>query len=156
MTESHSLLKLIVACLVLIGILLVLGLLVGPLSFSTPPLATPATEFSVPQFTDATKEKLERHAFFDALVSYTETGFEPREIILAQGETLRVSNNAANALTLTDATPQGVYDSGACDIASLSTCAPIAPMDFWEFSFEKVGDWTLQSETGNVMVIHVR
>lgn len=153
--ESHSYRKLIVACAALILILIVLGFIAGPLRAPSAPSDT-VPELQVPQFTEETRAKLESRTVFNALVSYTDSGFEPHDVVLANGETIRVSNNADTDLTITDATIGTSYGAGACDIESLITCTPIAPMDFWEFTFEKTGDWTLRSRTGKEVVVHVR
>lgn len=95
-----------------------------------------------PPFTPEIQERLDQRSGFDVFVSYTENGFQPARISLESGQTLRVTNNSGAALSIVEAAGSA-YGGGTCDIDMLSSCAPIGLQHFWEFTFEKKGQWTV-------------
>ena len=103
-------------------------------------------EAPIPAFSTTTKEKLAAHKGFQALVSYTDNGFEPGLTTLKQGETVRFTNNSSEPLWVAaDVFAGAIYPRTmqTCGSSDLDSCAPIQPMDFWEFTFDAAGEWEL-------------
>ncbi len=141
---KHSHLKLIIWCVVLLLILAGLGFVAKISQESTQPNAEQSTleERSIPVFSEEIRAKLAQSEGFDVLVSYTDRGFEPNMIKIAQGKRVRFSNNAQGSLQVGQ-TSGARYGEGVCDTDSLQACAPSASRDFWEFTFDKPGLWTI-------------
>jgi plastocyanin len=98
----------------------------------------------VPVYSTSTALKLAHSHGFQALVSYTDQGFEPAEVAIKRGDTVRFTNNSSNNVWIA-ASGQHVQiyprTSDTCGSSSLDSCAPFAPQDFWEFSFDTPGNW---------------
>ena len=112
----------------------------------------------IPQLSASTKDKLAESRGFQALVSYTDNGFEPASISIKAGETVRFTNNSSHDVWIT--TSGGLYPAArnGCGPSALDSCAPFAPQDFWEFTFDAAGEWgyvnaTDKTKTG---VVHVQ
>ncbi len=150
--STKSLLGTLVA---LIGILLILsvwGALQGgmwktmlvPLQEKPSPLTlqtTPSGEIIAPEMTATMKAVLEQSEGFQALVSYTERGFEPRTLSIEAGDTVRFTNNSIRDLWVASSgTP---YPGGgeACGQSAFDSCVALAPLEFWEFTFAEEGEW---------------
>lgn len=91
-----------------------------------------------PVFTPAIKEKLRVSAGFQALVAHTDSGFEPMQVNIVSGQTVRFTNNSSMAFQLeTD----GVRTS-------------IDPQDFYEHTYAAPGTYPYTSGdmTGVVLV----
>ena len=99
-----------------------------------------------PPMTPATREKLEKSHGFQALVSYTDEGFEPREVTIKKGQTIRFTNNSSRDLWVAASadTSDSLYPAvvNGCGSSAFDSCGPIAPQDFWEFTFDSAGAWT--------------
>jgi plastocyanin len=99
---------------------------------------------AIPAYSTSTAERLAHSHGFQALISYTDLGFEPMEITIHRGNTVRFTNNSSNDVWIA-ASGQHVQiyprTSGTCGSSSLDSCAPFAPQDFWEFSFDTPGNW---------------
>jgi plastocyanin len=85
-------------------------------------------------------------AEFNALVSYTNDGFEPQSISIAQGETVRFVNNSPRELWVAgDNHPTHTLypEKSAADClgTSFDTCHALQAGKFWEFTFNHAGSW---------------
>lgn len=96
----------------------------------------------IPAYSSSTEAKLAASKGFQTLVSYTDQGFEPGEVTITKGQTIRFTNNSSSDVWIA-ATGDTLYPRGAtgCGSSALDSCAPFAPQDFWEFTFEKKGEW---------------
>ena len=96
---------------------------------------------------------------FGVLVSGTDTGFEPREISVKRGETVRFTNNSHNAMWIAAAGPNQLYPAGTntCGSSAFDSCRVLRPGDYWQFTFKEVGSWNFSNKFGgkNTGVIHV-
>lgn len=101
-------------------------------------------EAAVPAYASSTQEKLERSHGFQMVVSYTDSGFEPAQISITKGDTIRFTNNSSGKLWVA-ASGNTLYPSAGkeCGSSALDSCAPFDPMDFWEFTFDAAGEWEL-------------
>ena len=79
---------------------------------------------------------------FQALVSYTNQGFEPRHLTLKAGDTVRFVNNSSGKLWVA-ASGADLYPSepNGCGSSALDTCKNLNPGEFWEFTFAEKGQW---------------
>jgi len=101
-------------------------------------------EAPIPALTEATKAKLEKSTGFAALVSYTESGFEPNLVSIKKGEAVRFTNNSSNDLWISsNGEKVAVYPrtKEGCGSSDLDSCEPFDPQDFWEFTFDTKGTW---------------
>ncbi len=99
---------------------------------------------------------------FEALVSYTESGFSPASVTIKRGQTVRFVNNAGRETWPASAfhPTHGVYPekSGSdCLGSSFDACRGLKPGEFWEFTFNTVGSWKYHdhlsaSKTGTIVV----
>lgn len=101
----------------------------------------------IPEFTDDIKARLEQSNGFQALVSYTPRGFEPSEVNIKKGDTIRFTNNSGEQLWISATGDSGLvypYSNGAdgCGSSDFDSCGPFAPQDFWEFTFTESGTWS--------------
>jgi plastocyanin len=99
---------------------------------------------------------------FQALLSYTETGFEPREVTIHTGETVRFTNNSDSDMWIAAAAAGGgetIYPSisNGCGDSELDSCSVIHPQDFWEFTFAEKGTWRVANilESASNALVHV-
>ena len=97
----------------------------------------------IPPMTPDLQQKIANSKGFQALASYTELGFEPVTLRIKLGETVRFTNNSSKDLWV--AAGGNLYPKikGSCGSSDLDSCTPFAPQDFWEFTFEKQGTWTV-------------
>lgn len=126
--------------------LLVLALLVlsgVAYYFTAPPQAGPVTSETIrmgeaprPAFTEATKEKVRASTGFQALVSYTDRGFEPTNVRIQAGQTVRFTNNSSATLSLRTGNMQ----------------ATIAPQDFYEHTYPAAGVFEYRGGTATGIV----
>lgn len=97
---------------------------------------------------------------FEVLISYTDNGFEPKNVTLRRGESIRFTNNSSRELWVaavgsSEHPPYpGMSDCGG---SSFDTCKVLKPREFWEFTFEESGTWKFQNnldkgQTGTVLV----
>ena len=123
-----------------------------------------------PSLSTSTALKLQKSHGFQALVSYTDRGFEPQTVTIKTGQTVRFSNNSSHKLwvgatsTPSSASGQATHatypaeSTDLCGASSLDSCfPPFEPQDFWEVTLTKTGDWTYANlvqgnETGVVRV----
>lgn len=81
---------------------------------------------------------------FAALVSYTNTGFEPTELTVTEGDAVRFINNSVRELHL-------------CNVFGDTSCRTLMPYEFGEFTFTQSGTWPfandfVENHTGVVRV----
>lgn len=174
MSDMHDLRKKLIA---LAALLVVFGI-VGAISWMTAkaPTISPRPEQGLgeairtgtaepPPFTDATRQKLEKSHGFQALVSYTDTGFEPLKVTIKKGNTVRFSDNSSRDLWVAAQgdLPGSLYPSqgSGCGSSAFDSCGPFKPQDFWEFTFAEPGSWKFvnnldKTRTGTVIVVEVR
>lgn len=92
-------------------------------------------------------------------VSYTAKGFEPSDVRIAAGSTVRFTNTTDSALHIV-AAGDAMYpkEGDACGKTSFDSCATLKKGETWTFTFTKQGNWMYwneadQSATGVVRVI---
>lgn len=102
-----------------------------------PRMISPPVVQEPPAFTPELEAKLAQSAGFNALVSYTPSGFEPTRLVLEAGDTVRFTNNSDRLLHVvvhaepTADDPCGTFDS----------CENLATGEFWEFTATQTGRW---------------
>jgi plastocyanin len=114
----------------------------------------------IPEFTEAVVEKLAASKGFQALISYSDSGFEPNRAEVAKGETVRFTNNSSQDLwvvSVGEGTGKYPRTKEACGESDLDSCVALAPRDFWEFTFAKAGEWDIinksdPTKVGKVLV----
>lgn len=103
-----------------------------------------AGEVPIPVFSTSTRIKLEKSGGFQALLSYTDQGFEPLEVTIHTGDTVRFMNSSSNDVWIAaggSALQAYPRTRDVCGSSDLDSCGPFAPQDFWEFTFEQAGEW---------------
>ena len=95
---------------------------------------------------------------FQFLVSYADTGFEPRTIAVKKGDTVRFTNNSTTELWIADS-GSALYPAArnGCGSSALDSCGPLDPGRYWQFTFTQKGTWDFtnnldKSKTGIVVV----
>lgn len=87
----------------------------------------------------------------DATITYTESGFSPAPLSVAQGTTVTFVNESgrdvwpASAIHPTHTVYDGTSLSEHCpDLSGIAfdVCGGIAPGGSWSFTFTKAGEWT--------------
>ncbi len=140
-------------------ILLAVLLLIAAIAFIASPYASPITQLLAPpapvvtplrQITvqppprtkTNTTTALGKQTTFAMLISYVDSGFEPKTFTLKAGDTVRFINNSSTDLNL-------------CGTA-FTSCKELKPGEYWEFTFAKAGMWTyndkISGATGAVTV----
>jgi plastocyanin len=123
--------------------------------------AAPVSDIAPPSITPEMDMVIKSGAPFQYIVSYTDTGFEPRTITVKKGETIRFVNNSSQPLLWVASSGESgkVYpsDRSKCGQSEFDSCATIDPGAFWQFSFTKSGTWSYKNnantkETGEVLV----
>ena len=80
---------------------------------------------------------------FNALASYIDGTFEPKNVAIKAGQTIRFVNNSTDDLNL-------------CGTA-FTSCTTLKPGQYWQFTFTKAGTWTYDNKlqttaSGSVVV----
>lgn len=117
----------------------------------------------IPPLTPEIQTALEKSDGFEALVSYTDRGFEPAEVKIKVGDTIRFTNNSGSKLWVSangdtgSIYPYSDRESG-CGSSDFDSCTSFDPQGFWEFTFTERGDWsfTNKADTAKVGVVMVR
>ncbi len=83
---------------------------------------------------------------FHALVTYTNTGFEPQSVIIQRGQTIRFVNQASTGMWVggNDHPTHTNYPETSeddCLGTSFDTCRVLQAGEFWEFTFDQAGKW---------------
>lgn len=99
----------------------------------------------LPVYTEEIHARIASSNGFAAVLSYTDFGFEPTELRITAGEVVRFTNNSSHDVWIAADDRVRVYPrtSDSCGSSDLDSCAPIAPMDFWEFTFTEPGEWSV-------------
>lgn len=81
---------------------------------------------------------------FQALVSYTDRGFEPMNLVMKKGDAVRFTNNSSGDLWVaaSGSSAHPVYPgTSSCGTSAFDTCKALKSGEFWEFTFAKAGTW---------------
>lgn len=97
----------------------------------------------LPAYTEEMHARITASSGFSAVLSYSDLGFEPTELRIAAGDVVRFTNNSSQDVWIASDDRVRVYPRtrDGCGSSDLDSCAPIAPMDFWEFRFSAPGTW---------------
>ena len=148
LTLFHRIGLLVLCIAVLLG-LGAIGVITGPRfsSLNTAPRtagdAIREGTAPIPALSPDVEQALSTSKGFQALISYTDRGFEPGMLSIKKGETVRFTNNSSNDLQVA--------------IRGDSSSSNIAPQYFWEHTFEASGAYVVTnasdaSKTGTVNV----
>ena len=106
---------------------------------------------------------MEKSRGFEALISYTERGFEPTKVTLKKGQSVRFANNSGEELWIAAASTAGsppYPGMSDCGGSTLDSCKTLQPLEFWEFTFSQSGTWhfrnNLNKERVGSVTIEVR
>ncbi len=150
-----SIRNLIGALVALIGVLLVLSLIgtmhagmwgtasqtehaaPSPLDLKT----TASGDIIAPEITPTMQAVLEESKGFQALVSYTDRGFEPRSLSIEKGDTVRFTNNSIRDLWVASSGTPYPRGGDTCGESAFDSCIALKPLEFWEFTFDATGEW---------------
>ncbi len=100
--------------------------------------------------TESMKRVFEASKGFNALISFTDNGFEPANITIKKGQTIRFTNNSSKDMWIAAGGDGGnVYpDTGeGCGESALDTCGPLAPNEIWELTFDYSGTWSYRNNS---------
>lgn len=96
---------------------------------------------------------------FQHLISYTGAHFEPAELSIRAGDTIRITNNSLSSLWIT---PRGIDGSTyppttTCGISALDSCEEIPPQSFWQVTLSEPGEWGFsnvydQTHAGTILI----
>lgn len=101
---------------------------------------------------------------FHALITYTDSGYSPSEITITRGQTVRWVNNSESSRETWPASAvhptHSIYPEKSeddCLGSSFDACRGLLPGEFWEFTFDEVGEWRYHdhihaSQTGVIIV----
>ena len=147
-----------VALVTFVACVFLLANVQSPASSPTPTSSLNVTE--IPPLTPMMKDVLEESKGFQALVSYTDRGFEPADVVVQKGETVRFTNNSQVDLWIAAVSTSGsVYPSTGkgCGQSAFDSCVPLSPREFWEFTFGVAGTWSYQNNLNmpDVGIVHV-
>jgi plastocyanin len=81
---------------------------------------------------------------FQLLVSYVNSGFEPKSAMVQAGDTVRFANNSTGKLWVAAVAPgsgKRYPGTSACGTSELDSCGALEPGQFWEFTFTQQGTW---------------
>ncbi len=104
---------------------------------------------------------------FHALVTYAGNGFEPATVTVRKGETVRFVNQAASGMWVgsdnhpTHTQYDGTSTKEHCTegaAPTFDTCRALEAGEFWEFTFDRVGEWGYHNhvrarDTGTIVVV---
>ena len=97
---------------------------------------------------------------FQLLVSYVNSGFEPKEATIHTGDTVRFTNNSSHEMWVaSDGSSGPVYPGvqNGCGSSALDTCKTLRPGEYWEFTFTQVGSWSfvnnLDKSASGVLIV---
>lgn len=98
-----------------------------------------AKVMTMPEFTEDIKTRLESSNGFDFLVSYKDQGFEPFNLDVEVGDTVRFTNNSSEKIKLLNTDSSGTNQTADCSGDDFSVCRIIDIGDFWEITFTEAG-----------------
>ncbi len=85
---------------------------------------------------------------FSVFISYTDNGFEPANVEIKRGETVRFTNNSShNMWIMSSGGDGGVYPASgdACGQTAFDTCVAFPKHEIWEFTFDVPGTWVYRN-----------
>ena len=128
-------------------LIVALALVAGLALFITP--SAPASESRVPPPAPSLTPERTVEAIgdqqFSALVSYTDQGFEPAQLTIAEGDTIRFTNNSTHTMSL------------SLDGAPPPPAGGLPPGEYWEYTFTQSGDAVFTEQgSGAQGVMHVQ
>jgi plastocyanin len=137
-----------------------LGIYLASSYWQVSPSQTVATDMvEPPPFTEEIAAQLAASDGFEALVSYTDQGFEPESVTVEAGDTVRFTNNSSHDMWVAASSATGdLYPApGTCGQSAFDVCKAIGRGMFYEFTFEEAGSWGYQDnsnpmKTGVVIV----
>jgi plastocyanin len=112
------------------------GVVIALFSLSYAPQQQAQTSTSVETPSPEIMEQLAKSNGFQYFISYTDTGFQPTQLIVNKGETVRFTNNSSHEVWIADTAYSAQSD---CTDAVFNTCKELDPGDFWEYTFDTVG-----------------
>lgn len=95
----------------------------------------------LPLFTDEVRRRLEASTGFQYLVSYTDRGFEPANLHIHAGETIRFTNNSVRPLQLVAEAENTWPTDASCGEASSDACRHFDAGEFRELTFATAGEF---------------
>lgn len=107
------------------------------------------------------QQVLDNSKGFQYFVSYTDNGFEPAELTVKRGETVRFTNNSSrNMWLMSSGGDGGVYPASdsSCGQSAFDTCVAYPPNEIWEFTFDVAGTWVFRNNVhkDDVGIIRVK
>ena len=99
----------------------------------------------------------------DPVISYTENGYEPREVTVRVGQTVRFMNDHESRETWPASAVHPTHSlypektSVDCLGSAFDACRGLKPGEHWDFTFNSAGEWRFHdhvrpSKTGVVLV----
>lgn len=122
---------------------------------------TTRKEGSPPPMTENMKRVLSKSVGFQHLVSLTDNGFEPANLSIRKGESVRFMNNSnTKDMWISSYAGEGNLYPGVnadCGQSPFDTCVPLPKYEFWEFTFDTAGTWSYRNaaDTASIGVISV-
>lgn len=107
-------------------------------------------------------EQLQTMPVFQYVVDYTDTGFQPANLSIKKGETVRFFNESSLPLQV-DSYAIGTAalypddQHSSCRGSTFDSCNVLPPQHFWEFTFTHEGVWSYHNDvaTQHIGVIQV-
>lgn len=109
---------------------------------------SPREEVPQPEYTPAIAAALAKSVGFQHLVAYTGDAFEPNNLTIKKGETVRFVNNSFDPLWVASTGNGGqVYPGHSlnCGQSDFDSCVLVQAGTFWEFTFDLPGTWTYKN-----------
>jgi plastocyanin len=162
---NHSIGRQVVVLIVLVLLLIAVGIFssltngIHPRGFSDADTAQQVPP--PPPRTEHMEKVLSESRGFSQFVSYTDNGFEPADVTVSKGETVRFTNNSAHDLwIMASGGDGGVYPATGnnCGQSDFDTCIALPPNEIWEFTFTAAGTWVYRNnvDKDHVGVIRVK
>ena len=101
-----------------------------------------------PPITEHMKKVVAASAGFAVAISYTDNGFEPSDVEIKKGQSVRFTNNSTHAMwVMSSGGDGGVYPAGqdSCGQTAFDTCIALPAHDIWEFKFDVPGTWVYRN-----------
>ena len=140
-TQAYLYLSLVAATVIGLFVFLTWQVMFFPASSETSESVKKFEPIPQPPYTAEVEAQLAASSGFQALISYTYRGFEPKSLAVERGDTLRFTNNTHGELWVaSEGTP---YPAGkeSCGSSGFDSCRVLSPGEFWEFTFERNGTW---------------
>ncbi len=114
-----------------------------------------------PPITEHMKKVVAASIGFAVAISYTDNGFEPADVQIKKGESVRFTNNSSHTMwVMSSGGDGGVYPAAddSCGQTAFDTCIALPPHDIWEFKFDVPGTWVYRNSAhkADVGVIRVK